>query len=162
MRGAHCGDRILLLEAVRQSRIPAVEPVAQRTRSEIITRYRKLRAISKTHNNGAIKCMSWNAFREQARRLGVVHGKTFILNTEDELAYAQDLTLHGRREDATAQIIRRADIDVAVPQFQEVDIPHSPVSLRSRELRETPFALSFSGWRATHDSDDHYGYAIAL
>jgi hypothetical protein len=79
--------------AVRQSCIPAIHPV---TRPDIISRYRSFRAISKTHANGAFQHMAWDVFRDQARRLGIAHGKTFTLNTLDELAFANDLALYGR------------------------------------------------------------------
>jgi hypothetical protein len=56
------------------------------------------------------------------------------------------------RSESAAKIVGRADVDVAVSQFKEIYIPHTPtapnltVSLRSKEeLRETPYALQASG-----------------
>jgi hypothetical protein len=45
------------------------------------------------------------------------------------------------RIESTAKIIRRADINVAVSQFEEINIPHvAPSPCAPAELRETPFA----------------------
>jgi hypothetical protein len=85
------------LEIAPQLSVSAIEPLAQRSRAEIIDRYRKFRAISRTHNSCALKCMSSEAFMEQARRLGIVRGRTLILDSEDELALVHDLALYGRQ-----------------------------------------------------------------
>ncbi|HEX4081035.1 MAG TPA: hypothetical protein VHX61_19400 [Rhizomicrobium sp.] len=82
--------------AVRQFGIPASHPAA-RSRAEIISRYRRFRAISKTHANGAFQYMAREVFCDQARRLGIANGKTFILDNIDELAFANDLALYGRQ-----------------------------------------------------------------
>jgi len=87
----------LLSQTILESSLPAILGTEPRTREEIISRYRQLRAISKIHNNNAFDFMSMDAFREQARRLGVLHGKTFVLNTEDELAYVNDLAVYAHR-----------------------------------------------------------------
>ena len=72
----------------------AIQPAEQRSRAEIIDRYRRYRAISKRHNDGAFKCVSSESLNEQARRLGIAHGRRWILNTEDELAFVYDLALY--------------------------------------------------------------------
>jgi len=69
----------------------------QRSRVEIIDRYRKFRTISRRHNSGAFKCLSSEALMEQARRLGIARGRKLILNTEDELALLYDLALYARQ-----------------------------------------------------------------
>jgi hypothetical protein len=86
-----------LSEIAPQSSRPAIEPLVQRSRAEVIDRYRKFRAISRRHNSGAVKCLSSEAFMEQARRLGIVRGRTLILNTEDELTLVNDLALYARQ-----------------------------------------------------------------
>ena len=52
---------------------------------------------------------------------------------------------------STSQIVCRADVDVAIAQFEEVDVPHVvAVSLRSYGASgDTPFALPAFGWPAT-------------
>jgi len=84
-------------EIAPQPSVSAIEPLAQQSRAEIIDRYRKFRAISRTHNSCALKCMSSEAFMEQARRLGIVRGRTLILDTEDEIALVNDLAPYGRQ-----------------------------------------------------------------
>jgi hypothetical protein len=84
-------------EIAPQSSRPAIEPLAPRPRAEIIDRYRKFRAISRRHNSGAMKCLSTEALIEQARRLGIMRGRTLILNSEDELTLVNDLALYARQ-----------------------------------------------------------------
>lgn len=84
-------------EIAPQSSSPAIEPLVRRSRVEIIDRYRKFRAISRRHNDGAFKCLSTGAFMEQARRLGIARGRTLLLNTEDELTLVHDLALYARQ-----------------------------------------------------------------
>jgi hypothetical protein len=86
-----------LSEIAPQSSRPAIEPLVRRSRAEIIDRYRKFRSISIRHNSGAMKCLSTEAFMEQARRLGIMRGRTLILNTEDELTLVNDLALYARQ-----------------------------------------------------------------
>jgi len=84
-------------EMAPQSSRPAIGPLVRQSRAEIIDRYRKFCTISKRHNSGAFKCLSSEAFMEQARRLGIARGRTLILNTEDELALVSDLALYARQ-----------------------------------------------------------------
>ena len=85
------------LEIAPQSGRLANEPLVQRSRAQIIDRYRRFRAISTTHNSGALKCLSAEALMEQARRLGIARGRTLILNTEDEFPLVYDLALYARQ-----------------------------------------------------------------
>ena len=84
-------------EIAPQSSRSANEPLMQRSRAEIIDRYRRLRAVSTTHNSGALKCLSSEALMEQARRLGVARGRRLILDSEDELTFVFDLALYARQ-----------------------------------------------------------------
>ena len=80
----------------RSSRV-ANKPLMQRSRAEIIDRYRRFRAVSTRHNSGALERLSSEALMEQARRLGIARGRTLILGAEDELALVFDLALYGRQ-----------------------------------------------------------------
>ncbi len=75
---------------------PQSDRPAPRSRAEILDRYRRFRAISVTHNSGAMKRLTHDALIEQARRLGIVRGRTLLLNTEDELSLVSDLATYGR------------------------------------------------------------------
>ena len=84
-------------EIAPQSGRSANEVPVQRSRAEILDRYRRYRAVSTRHNSGAVKCLSSEALMEQARRLGIARGRRLILDTEDELALVFDLALYGRQ-----------------------------------------------------------------
>src|ERR1700682_1120618 len=49
------------------------------------------------------------------------------------------------------EIVRRSDIDIAVAELKKINVPQVAMGLPAllTELRETPFALSISGWPAT-------------
>src|SRR5438132_20344 len=63
-------------------------------RGEVLARYRQLREISKRHHHEMLKFISGAAMLHQARRLGLVRGKTLILDDMDEMNYVFDLALH--------------------------------------------------------------------
>jgi hypothetical protein len=85
-------------EIASQSSRSASEPPVQRSRAEIIDRYRRLRAVSTRHNSGALKCLSSEALMEQARRLGLIRGRTLVLGSEDEFTFVFDLALYARQD----------------------------------------------------------------
>jgi hypothetical protein len=74
-------------------------------RDEVLARYRHLREISKRHNQNILDFISGDAFLHQARRLGLAHGRTLILDDMDEMNYVHDLVIH------TAQAGRSRAID---------------------------------------------------
>ena len=61
---------------------------------EILTRYRRLREISRRHHGKALKFIPHSALLEQARRLGLTVGKTLVAESMDELTLAFDLSLY--------------------------------------------------------------------
>ena len=107
------------LEISPQSDRLAIEPLVPRSRAEIIDRYRRLRAVSKRHNSGAHKCLSSEALMEQARRLGLVHRRTLILNSEDELTLAYDLALYARQGGRRRPLDRYAAAQRFAPDSDE-------------------------------------------
>src|SRR5205807_7602960 len=64
------------------------------TRDEVLARYRSLREISRRHNSAMTNLVSMSAMLEQARRLGLANGKTFILDSWDDMNYVLDLAIH--------------------------------------------------------------------
>ena len=64
------------------------------SRGEVLARYRDLREISKRHHSSALDFLSGDAVLHRARRLGLAAGKTFILDSMDELTLAFDLAIH--------------------------------------------------------------------
>jgi hypothetical protein len=85
------------------------------TRAEKIGRYRHLRTIAKQHQNAAIKFVSGATMREYGRRLGILHGNTFICDSPDELTFVFDLALHTSREGRSRGIDRYARTVHAAP-----------------------------------------------
>jgi hypothetical protein len=64
------------------------------SRGEVLARYRHLREISKQHHSQIMKLLSRDAILHNARRLGLTHGKTFVLDTVRELTLAFDLSIY--------------------------------------------------------------------
>jgi len=85
------------------------------TREEKISRYRQLRAIGKQHHDAAIKFVSRATMFEYGRRLGILHGNTFVCDSPDELAFVFDLALYTSREGRSRAIDRYARTVHAAP-----------------------------------------------
>lgn len=75
------------------------------SRDEVLARYRHLREISERHHSKALDFLSADAMLQHARRLGLAHGKTLMLDSIDELPLAFDLAIH------TAPVGRSRAID---------------------------------------------------
>jgi hypothetical protein len=84
------------------------DPTAAVSRDEVLGRYRHLREISKRHHSEALKFLSQDAILHQARRLGLTHGKTLVLDDPEELNYAFDLAIHTAPMDRSRAIDRYA------------------------------------------------------
>jgi len=63
------------------------------SRGEVISRYRRLREISKQHHSGAMDFLSPDAILHHARGLGVARGKTLVLGDMDEMVFVFDLAI---------------------------------------------------------------------
>jgi hypothetical protein len=89
-------------------------------REEILGRYRELRLQSIEMHTQALKHLSRDALFEAGRVLGVLHGKTFILDSEEEMALVSDYAIHGLRKGATRAIDRcRRAMNGAAPPLLE-------------------------------------------
>jgi hypothetical protein len=64
------------------------------SREEVLTRYRRLREISKRHQTEAVRYVPHSALLDQARRIGLAVGKTLVAESMDELTLAFDLALY--------------------------------------------------------------------
>jgi hypothetical protein len=78
------------------------------SREEVLSRYRRLRAISRRRNSNMMPFVSRDAILQNARRLGLAHGKTLILDSEDELTFALDLAIYTTPSGRTRAIDRYA------------------------------------------------------
>ncbi len=83
-------------------------PAAAVGRSEVLTRYRHLRDISKQLHSEALNFLSKDAILHQARRLGLTQGKTLVLDDLGELDFAFDLAIHTAPMDRSRAIERYA------------------------------------------------------
>jgi hypothetical protein len=83
-------------------------PAAAVSRGEVLACYRRLRDINKRHHHEALKFLSKDAILHQARRLGLTHGKTLVLDDPDELNYAFDLAIYTAPTDRSRAIDRYA------------------------------------------------------
>jgi hypothetical protein len=83
-------------------------PTCRPSRAEIIARYRHLRAISVELHHEILKLVSSDALLRQGRRLGLVSGRTWVLDDEDDLHCALDLAIHTAAPDKARAIDRYA------------------------------------------------------
>ena len=121
---------MLHLEIAPQASRPAIEPLVQRTRTEIIDRYRHFRVISKSHHNGALKFMSAAALVGQARRLGIVRGRTLMPNIEDEFPLLNDLVLYARQGGRKRPLDRYASSQRLSPGSDEARVLEAMLAAR--------------------------------
>jgi hypothetical protein len=70
------------------------DQAATPSRGDVLARYRRLREISKRHHSDVMGFLSKDAIMHQARRLGLADGKTFVLDSMDELTLAFDLAIY--------------------------------------------------------------------
>jgi len=64
------------------------------TRTEVLTRYRRLRQISKEHHQAVLDITAPDVVLDWAKRLGLTQGRTLILESEHEMTLAEDLATY--------------------------------------------------------------------
>jgi hypothetical protein len=67
------------------------------TRTEILTRYRRLRQISKELHQAVLDIIAPDVVLDWARRLGLTQGKTVATDSEYEIGLAEDLAIYVAR-----------------------------------------------------------------
>lgn len=91
-----------------------VEPQAPSpSRGEVLARYRRLREISKRHLSDAMKYLSQDTILHHARRLGLMLGRTVIVDNMDELAWPTILRFTRLPTDVPGPSIATPDAQVA-------------------------------------------------
>lgn len=88
------------------------------SREQVVARYRRLREIGKQHHSKVLDFLSRDAILQQARRLGLAHGRTLVLDSMDELTLAFDLAIHAAPAGRSRAIDRYAR-SAALPQDSE-------------------------------------------
>jgi hypothetical protein len=89
------------------------------TRTEILERYRHLRAISTHHQNAALKFVSNSTLTEHAKRLGLMVGRTLVVDSEAEMTLAFDLAVYTAREGRSTAVDRYAQAQPPAPGSDE-------------------------------------------
>jgi hypothetical protein len=64
------------------------------TRSEILSRYRRLRQISKEQHEAVLDIIAPDVVLDWARRIDLTQGKTLVSDSEYEIALAEDLAIY--------------------------------------------------------------------
>ena len=67
------------------------------SRTEVLTRYRRLRQISKEHHQAVLDITAPDVVLDWAKRLGLTQGRTLILESEHEMTLAEDLATYVAR-----------------------------------------------------------------
>jgi hypothetical protein len=73
---------------------PALPGPPLMTRSEILSRYRRLRQISKQQHEAVLDIIAADVLRDWARQLGLTVGKTVVLENDNELTLPEDLAIY--------------------------------------------------------------------
>jgi hypothetical protein len=81
---------------------------ASLSRAELLARYRRFREISKQHHAAVMKLLATDAVISQARRLGLAHGKTLVLDSMDDMNLVFDLLIYTAPKDRSRAIDRYA------------------------------------------------------
>jgi hypothetical protein len=81
------------------ARQPPVSPASPpepplMTRSEILSRYRRLRQISKEQHEAVLDIIAPDVVLDWARRINLTQGKVVVSNSEYEIALAEDLAIY--------------------------------------------------------------------
>src|SRR3954451_16327519 len=64
------------------------------TRTEILTRYRRLRQISKEHHQAVLDIIAPGVMLDWAKRLGLTQGRTVVLGSEHDMTIVEDLATY--------------------------------------------------------------------
>jgi hypothetical protein len=115
----------------RENIVEAQAPLP--SRDEVLMRYRQLRQISQRHCSEVTKFMSPDAVLHQARRLGMMRGKTVIVDNMDALTLAVDLAVHTAPDGRSRAIDRYA----RSTRFE----PGSDEALMLEAMRNARFAI---------------------
>jgi hypothetical protein len=63
-------------------------------RTEILTRYRRLRQISKEHHQAVLDIIAPDVVLNWAKRLDLTQGRTVLLESEHEMTLVEDLAIY--------------------------------------------------------------------
>jgi hypothetical protein len=78
------------------------------SRAEILTRYRRLRQISKQQHEAVLDIIAADVLLDWARRLELTVGKTVVLENDNEMTLPEDLAIYLPRPVTPARALRPA------------------------------------------------------
>src|SRR5262249_19570625 len=93
-----------------------------RTRDEVIGRYQHLRKITKRIHEDVLDLVSSSAIMKHARRLGLRHGRTLLLDSMDQMAFMFDLAIYTASPERTRAIDRYATGARSQPGSEEARV----------------------------------------
>jgi hypothetical protein len=115
------------------------------TRAEILTRYRRLRQISKEHHQAVLDIIAPDVVLDWARRLDLTQGKTVVSDSEYEIGLAEDLAIYVARLGRSHPLDRYARAAGFAPGSDEAIVleamRHARFSLWRIERRHQPTGL---------------------
>jgi hypothetical protein len=114
-----------------------LQPIEQCTSdaAAVLARYRSLRLMTSKMESATMKHVPHRALLDEGRALGLVEGRTFVVDHEDELAFVFDLMLHAPRSGRSRPIDRYRDAACFPPGSDEA------------VLLDAICAAAFSIWR---------------
>ena len=125
--------------ALLRARQPPVSPTLPGSplmpRSEILSRYRRLRQISKQQHEAVLDIIAPDVLLDWARRLGLTVGKTVVLENDNELTLSEDLAIDLPRRGHLHPLERYARLAHFAPGSDEAIVLAA--------MRQTRFSL----WR---------------
>ena len=89
------------------------------TRAEILTRYRRLRQISKEHHQAVLDIIAPGVMLDWAKRLGLTQGRTVVLGSEHDMTLVEDLATYLPRPGRSHPLDRYARTARFAPDFDE-------------------------------------------
>ena len=87
--------------------------------TEVVDRYRGLRAASTHHHSGALGCLARQAVLEQAKHLGLACGQTLVAESEEEMTLLFDLAIYTAKQGRSRAIDRYAKSVMLQPGSDE-------------------------------------------
>jgi hypothetical protein len=117
----------------------------QMTRTEILTRYRRLRQISKEHHRAVLDIIASDVVLDRARRLGLTRGRTAAIGSEIEMTLVEDLATYLPRPGRSHPLDRYARAARFAPDSDEAIVleamRHACFSLWRVERRDETVGL---------------------
>ena len=115
------------------------------TRTEILTCYRRLRQVSKKHHHDVLRIIAPDVVLDWAKRIGLMQGKTLILESQHEMTLAEDLATYLPRLGHPYPLDRYARTARFAPGSDEAIVleamRHAPFSLWRVERRHATAGL---------------------